>query len=78
MTDAERTLLIAVARALADDGRIDADLVRAVMPPRSVGLRPRRYDTAGNQAIQAELDAVVRKRLDDAIARGRMIAAAMD
>ena len=65
MTDAERTLLIAVAKALAADGRIDAALIRAVMSPRL----PLYFDTAANHALQKELDAVVRER---------MIAAAMD
>jgi len=68
MTDAERTLLVAVAKALAADGKIDPALVRAVLPPRSTGLRPRRplyFDTTANHALQKELDAVVRERLDD-------------
>ncbi len=57
MTDAERTLLLAVAKALAVGRPLDWQLIRAV---------------------ERERDVIVRERLDEAIARGRMIAAAID
>ena len=76
MTNAERTLLLEMARALAAEGLIDPALLRAVMPPVVTGLRPRQplyFDTAANSALAKELETEITRRMTgggERLARG--------